>query len=265
MVRPAEGILRPSIFKIPVIAALLALTPAYAFAATFAVNPIVVSLAKSDSSATIAITNQSKEKLRLEVTGFSWSQRTDGEMQLTPTDNLVFFPQLLTLDPGETKRVRVGVTAHEASLEQSFRVFMEELPSLESVIAPPRNAITIRMKVGVPVFVAPSAAASVAGNVQNASLTAKSLAFDVRNTGNTHFTVQHVRIVAKNASGAAVFEREQPGWYILAGGTRHFTFDVPKGRCSSVRSVQVQVNAGSLNFSQTFPSLTRQCGPHAAP
>jgi fimbrial chaperone protein len=73
-------------------------------AATFAVDPISVSLAKGNSSTAVAVTNQSPQKLRLQITGFAWQQKPSGEMQLTPTDDLVFFPQLLTLDPGETPR-----------------------------------------------------------------------------------------------------------------------------------------------------------------
>src|SRR5438046_3155672 len=102
-------------------------------AATFSVDPIIVTLEKTNSSASIAVTNQTTQKLRLQVTGFSWSQSRSGQLELAKTDQLVYFPQLLSLDPGETKRVRVGVTLPQGATEKTFRVFMEELPSLQSV------------------------------------------------------------------------------------------------------------------------------------
>src|SRR5579863_9074302 len=81
-----------------------------ASAATFSVDPILVTLPRGDASASVAVTNQSQQKLRLQVSGFAWQQRPSGEIALSPTDDLVFFPPLLTLEPGETKRIRIGVS-----------------------------------------------------------------------------------------------------------------------------------------------------------
>src|SRR5262249_29118867 len=162
---------------------------------------ISVTIAKGNSSATVAITNQSPGKLRLQVTGYTWQQSPSGDMKLTPSDDLVFFPQLLTLDPGETRRLRIGVSTDQGPTEKTFRVFMEELPSIESVVAPRTAGITIRMKIGIPVFLSAIGAPVITGSVHNAAVRENGLEFDVENTGNTHFSIQQVHVALKNGQG----------------------------------------------------------------
>ncbi len=245
--------------------ALTLVASAVASAATFSVDPISVTLKKGGSSATIAIVNQSGQKLRLQVTGFSWQQSPAGQMQLAATDDLVFFPQLLTLDPGETRRIRVGVTAPQAATEKTFRVFMEELPSLASIVAPANGPqLTIRMKIGVPVFVAPIGPASFSGDVRAASVRGDSLQFDVANTGNVHFNVADVRVATTGVSGGSPFSSDLSGWYVLAGETRHYIVPLPKGRCASIASVSVSVKTDAGSFKNTFSNVSKDCAaaPH---
>jgi fimbrial chaperone protein len=253
---------QPLIFKRAFAAALFAVLAAVtaARAATFSVDPIVVTLGKGNSSASVAITNQSPQKLRLQVTGFAWQQNAAGEMQLQPTDDLVFFPQLLTLDPGETRRIRIGASTDQGAVEKTFRVFMEELPSLESVVSPKTAAITIRMKVGIPVFVSPNVPPVVSGTVRGVAVRENALSFDVVNTGNTHFAIQKVNVVGKGAAGTDVLSRELTGWYLLPGGTRHFTVPLSKGNCSALQSLAVQVRADTVTFDGSFADLGKQCG-----
>lgn len=244
---------------VALIAAVLALVAQPAQAATFSVDPISVTLPKGNASATIAITNQSPGKLRLQVSGFAWQQKSTGEIALTPSDDLVFFPQLLTLDPGETRRIRVGVSTTAAPVEKTYRVFMEELPSLESVVAPKTASVTIRMKVGVPVFLSPSAPPISSGDVRDANVRGGALSFDVLNTGNKHFSIQQVRVAGSNAAGGNVFSQDVTGWYVLAGDTRHFSLPISKERCEELRTVVVTVHTDALTFSKSFPDLRKQC------
>lgn len=251
---------RRSISRASFLVALVALlSPANGRAATFSVDPIIVKLAKGGSSESVAVTNDSNEKLRLQVTGFSWEQGPGGEMKLTPTDDLVFFPQLLELAPGETRRVRIGVTGDQGAVEKTFRVFMEELPSLASVVSPKQNAITIRMKVGIPVFVSAIGAPVISGSIRDATAYSNALSFDVINTGNTHFSIQQVHVVGKGSGGNDVVSRDITGWYLLPGGTRRFTIPLGKENCAELRSLAVQVKTDSVTFANSFPDLSKQC------
>lgn len=243
--------------------ALVAFTGAQASAATFSVDPIKVTIAKSNSSESVAVTNQSAQKLRLQITGFSWSQDASGQMQLSQTDDLVFFPQLLTLEPGETRRVRIGSTAAQGASEKTFRVFMEELPSLDSITNPKGAQLTIRMKVGIPVFVAPSAPVQIKGEVRNLQIRGGVLGFDVANTGNTHFPVQQVHVTAAGANGR-LFQQDIAGWYVLAGGVRHFSLPLSRARCEALRSVDVRVQSDTFGFTGAFSPSNKQCGAVSA-
>ena len=258
---------QPSISRLRIaamLAAMLAANVTGAQAATFSVDPISISLPKGDASASVAITNQSDQPLRLQVSGYQWEQKPDGEMDLKPTDALVFFPQLLTLAPKETKRVRIGVTAAQGATEKAFRVFMEELPSLQAVTAPAQTSVTIRMKIGIPVFVSPSAPAAVRGVVRNLDARNGALSFDVVNTGNTHFSIQTVHLDGKTAGGGNVLSQDITGWYLLPGDIRHFSVPLAADRCAQIQSLAVQVRTNTVAFSNTFPDLMKQCDSGAA-
>ena len=234
-------------------------------AATFSVDPIMITLEKSNSSASIAVTNQTSQPLRLQVTGFAWTQSVSGQIQLKKTDQLVYFPQLLSLAAGETKRVRVGVTGGQGATEKTFRIFMEELPSLQSVLAPKGRAqVTLLLKVGVPVFLKPAGAAVVSGAVRNATIKGKTLAFDVANTGNSHFSIQDVVISGKGHAGNSAFSQKLTGWYVLAGGMRHYIVPITAAHCAAIDSLSVQVRTDSGRFGETFPGVRKQCGTVSA-
>lgn len=234
-------------------------------AATFSVDPILVVLDKSNSSASIAVTNQTPQTLRLQVTGFAWTQSASGKLELRKTGDLVFFPQLLSLAAGETKRVRVGVTAAQGSKEKTYRIFMEQLPSLQSVLAPRGRAqVTLLLKVGIPVFLRPTGPQVVSGVVRNVSIHGKTLAFDVVNTGNAHFSIQNVSVSAKNRAGADAFSQNISGWYVLAGETRRFEVPINASRCEAVNSLTFQVRTDAGRFGQTFQGVRKQCGPVSA-
>src|SRR5687768_17676291 len=94
---------------IGIAAALLTLGSASgASAATFTVNPTQIFLSGKTTTALLTLRNDSEETLRFQLTAFGWQQTPAGEITLTPTQDVVFFPALLTLAPKEERRIRVG-------------------------------------------------------------------------------------------------------------------------------------------------------------
>jgi len=220
-----------------VVVALL-LAPHAATAANFTVTPTEVNLSASATSALVTLRNASKLPLRFEVAVFSWSEDERGKMTLNPSADVTFFPKLVELAGGASRNIRIGINAGLArDVEQSFRLFIEELPDQS---APKGNAVALRTKVGIPVFVRPAKpvrSAEIAGvSVENGKVLAR-----VRNTGNLHISVDTIAVKGTGGSAAPTFTKEGPGWYVLPGATRIFEVPMTAAECKTTTSVAVEV------------------------
>ncbi len=80
-------------------------------AANFALSPIKVTLVRGEHSQLLVMTNQDNVPLRFQLNAYRWDERPDGQMVLTPTDDVIFFPQLFDFPPHGTQNIRVGVVA----------------------------------------------------------------------------------------------------------------------------------------------------------
>jgi fimbrial chaperone protein len=242
-------------------AALLLLTFAGAAARAGGLNvsPIHVHLAPDSTKALLTLRNDGDEVVRYEVTANSWSQGPDGEMQLGPTSDIVFFPTLFQLKPGEERSVRIGVATQFGLLEKTYRVFVEELPPAEKP-AQPVSQVRVLTRVGVPVFLAPTRAVEHR-NVQDVELSHGKLRFKVVNDGTVHFREDAVRVRGLTAQGEELFAREKRGWYVLAGGSIAYDFELPS-RCERLAAVVVQVTTDNGDaFEERLPAGAAGCAP----
>ncbi len=234
--------------RLPLIPAVVVgslLAPHAAIASTFTVKPTEVNLSASATSALVTLRNDSKLPLRFEVTLVSWSEDEQGRMELTPSSDVTFFPKLIELPAGASRNIRIGIKAGMArDVEQSFRLFVEELPDQS---APAANAVAMRTKVGIPVFVRPSkltrSAVLDGVSVVNGRVLAR-----VRNTGNLHISVDTIAVTGTGGSGASTFTKEGAGWYVLPGATRVFEVPMTATECTATARVAVEVigHRGSL-------------------
>ena len=204
----------------------------------FTVTPTEVNLSASATSALVTLRNASKLPLRFEVTVFAWSEDERGQMVLNPSSDVTFFPKLVELAGGASRNIRVGINAGLArDVEQSFRLFIEELPDQS---APKGNAVALRTKIGIPVFVRPAKpvrSAEIAGvSVENGKVLAR-----VRNTGNLHISVDTISVTGTGGSAAPTFTKEGPGWYVLPGATRIFEVPMTAAECKSTTAVAVEL------------------------
>ena len=216
----------------------LLLAPQVASASNFTVTPTEVNLSTSATSALVTLRNGSKLPLRFEITLVSWSEDEHGKMTLTPSSDVTFFPKLVELTPGASRNIRIGINAGTArDVEQSFRLFVEELPDQS---APAANAVALRTRVGIPVFVRPAKPSRTAAiesvSVENGKVLAR-----VRNTGNLHISVDTISVKGTSGSGAPTFTKEGPGWYVLPGATRVFEVPMTATECKATTSVAVEV------------------------
>ena len=213
-------------------------------ASAFKVTPVRVTFS-GPSSTLLTLKNESDQPLRFQISSFLWSQDPKGAMQLTPTEDIVFFPALLSLNPGEERKVRVAATVAAKDVEKTYRIFFEELPPLEK----PENSgaqVRILTKMGIPIFVSPEKA-NIEPSIESLKLEKGTLGFDVRNGGNTHFALEGVKVQGVGSNGESLFDRQLEGWYVLAGSPRTYSVEIPAATCSKLKKIviEAQTDIGS--------------------
>ena len=214
-------------------------------ASSFRVTPIRVVLEKNNTSALLTLTNESAEALRFKISAFSWSQDPAGSMKLEPTQDIQFFPAMLTLEGGKERKIRVSTKLASAAIEQSYRIFFEELPPLSTPENRPGAQVRILTKMGVPIFVAPTKVVESA-RIDNPRVEGGKLRFAVRNEGTVRFGVQGVSLQGLAADGSTILEQQLDGWYVLAGTERVYEFLIPSDVCSRLKSMAIVARTDSL-------------------
>lgn len=208
----------------------------------------------------MALRNVGKEPVRLEVQATRWTQSPDGQLETAATDELVVFPPLLTLAPGEERNLRVGTTARPGAAERSYRVFLQELPPPEK--PGERQQVRVLSRLGLPVFLAPERRTSRA-ELTGLQVEGGKARFTLRNGGSVRLRPAEVRLTAGGADGHTLFARPLDAWYVLAGGERRYEVELPAESCPAVRSVDVVValGTGHAPLRARRPLPEGACGP----
>lgn len=226
-------------------------------AAELGVTPVTFTLAKGASSGMLTVENRGSDPVRLQVSVTSWSMNPQGEMQVKPTDDIVAFPGLVTLMPSEKRVIRFGIVNNPPSeTEKTYRIFLHELPSLESSLGEKNGAtFSVHTTFGIPIFIPPSE------SVKHVSVSALNVAGGhVRvifaNTGTVHTSVSEIRIAGTDNTGRTVFLNVQHGWYVLANNDRVFDVKLQHPDCAKLANVTATVysDAGTVSKSLSVPS-----------
>jgi fimbrial chaperone protein len=229
-----------------VLLASLVCLPRVADAAGYTVNPTRVYLSASSASALMTLKNESDAPLRMQIKAQRWEQTRAGEMQLTPTEDLIVFPTLVTLNPGEARKVRVATAAGFGAVERSYRLYVEELPPASGASAE-GPSVRILTRMGIPVFLQPGKPQATA-TLRDVGMSQGKVAFELANTGNTHYFPDSITVRGFTASGQPVSEWPLNGWYVLAGGARAFALELERPACEKVRSLLIEVTIGETTI-----------------
>ena len=228
-------------------------------AITFTVFPISVVLSATVHSETLTIHNHSEAPIRFQLSAFSWDQKPDGEMVLNPTDDIIFFPQLLSIDPNQERNVRVGTTAVPGEIEKNYRIFVEELPAPETAAQAQTPHVKVLTKMGLPIFIQPSKL-TTDGRIEDLRMSRGVLHFTLKNTGNVHFAAQIVKVSGFAGGATPIYGRQASGWYVLAGGTREFDLPIPKAECVRIRTIEADVKTEqATDYSAKFEVPSDAC------
>ncbi len=229
-------------------------------ATTFTVTPVHVFLSQQTKSVLLTLRNTSDQPLRFQLSVFAWDQDPQGELQLAPTTDIVFFPPLLSLASGEQRRVRIGAVTPPGTAEKTYRLFVEELPAPAGSPPSAGGEVKVLTRLGIPIFLQP-AQPVFGGRIENLVVREGRIAFVLRNTGSVHFVANVMRLSGYDAGGNKMLEGTLEGWYVLAGGLRRFHLAVPKDKCGDLRMVSVEAETERGVITERVEVPPDACGP----
>jgi len=216
--------------------------------ASLNVSPVRVNLGDSHTKDVIQLTNQEDSVKSYEVEVVAWSQTKERREVYSPTEDILAVPPLFSLEPGETQLIRVGMlTDADENTERSYRMFITELAPPEPEIVE-STGITMRLQIGIPVFVAPAAAPTTTLEFIDYLQIEEQLFVQFHNSGNTHIKVIEVHY---SAPGSAEKIITPAVTYILAGKTGYLPVKLPGSDQIGTVSI-VTDNLGTLEYELPF-------------
>lgn len=234
--------------------ALAAAFSADALAGAFGVSPIRVDLDPGARTGMVTVSNDDERKLYFQLKLFEWKQSSSGEDLLAESSDLIFFPQILTVEPKEKRLIRVGIKSPPAGPERAFRLFIEELPDPNET--PGGGAqVAVRLRFGVPIFLSAGKgeALTEVGAIDSARGVIR---VAIRNNGTRTIRFEEVsaragdKVVAKAA-----------GWYVFPGATRSFSLPVAREECPVPRSLEIRAAGEGKELRRTAEVTSEVCTP----
>lgn len=220
------------------------LSSSFVLAGEWRVTPIRMELDKNAKSGVVTIANEGTDKLNVQLKAMEWTQDAEGKDVYTETEDLIFFPKIMTIDPHEDRIVRAGIKVPAVAREKTYRLFVEEIPE-------PKKSegvnVAIAIRFGVPIFVRP-VKSDAKGEVHNIGLAKGVASVTVRNTGNVHFMINTVSVRGKNDKGEEIFAKDINGWYLLSGVSRVYGAEIPDEVCKGLSKIEVHVVTDKLTL-----------------
>ena len=229
-----------------------------ALASDYSLSPIPVAVPIGTKTASMTVRNRGSAPLHLAVRVFDWKQSADSAMVLTPNTALVVYPRSLTIAPSTQQTVRIGLPTASGNEEVAYRVLFEELPNPAALTAVKGSGVVVRTNIGVPLFLEPEKA-TAAQKISGAVIKHTSLDLKLENDGDVHIEPTVVSAVGTDSSGKQTFSVTTPGWYILRGATRGFTFTIPAAACASTTTIAATAGTGHNVFKGRTTQITRSC------
>ena len=223
-------------------------------AGSFGVSPIRLDFDRSAKTGVIAVTNDDEARLTFQMRLMEWTQDAQGADQYAESSDLIFFPQLMVLEPKEKRIIRVGTKSPPSASERTYRLFIEEIPDAAEARAP-GTQVAVKLRFGVPLFIAPLKA-EIGGAITDAKLAKGEIQLTVKNSGNRHF-----RFEAVTAKAAGVALGEVSGWYLLAGAQRAYAIKLDKDACAKVAKLEIALSVEGLDLKQELGVAPALCRP----
>lgn len=229
-----------------------------AHAGEFVVSPVRLELSAGARSGAITVRNDGQEKLGFQLEAREWRQDAEGKDEYLATNELVFYPKIMSVEPGQEGVVRVGVRSPMVQTEKTFRLFIQELPGIAK---PPEHAtaqVNFLIRFGAPIFIVP-AKPQDSLTVDSLSMAKGAVTFSAHNTGNRHQVVQGVFLKGLDGTGKDVYSLTLADRYLLAGSAKSFSTTIARPECTRISSLSVEVRTDRLSTVRTLDVNAQMC------
>jgi fimbrial chaperone protein len=229
------------------------LFPANSIAGSFKVVPIKLSLDARTKTAVLKITNEGTEKVTVQLDVKEWNQDDKGIDRYNPTKDIIFFPEIVSIDKGEEWIIRIGYQGKSGAREKTYRLLVQELP-LER---PGKMALRFALRFSVPIFIKPQEETKKKA-IEKLELKGGRLLVRVKNSGYSHFMVSKIKARGLDES-KDLFSTEMRGWYVLAGVSKIYALDIPEGECMKASLIKVEVEVEKTSMDARVDVDRAQC------
>lgn len=236
----------------------LSLSIGQAYSSEWRVAPIRLDFDKGTKSGVITVSNDSSEKVHLQIKAAEWIQDAEGKDKYSDTSDLVYFPKIMILDKNEEKVLRTGIKASSVEKEKTYRLFIEEIPQPSKAEG---ASVAVAIRFGVPIFIKPEKE-EARGEVEKIEMSKGVLKAVVKNSGNVHLMIVSINIKGNNKEGNEVYSKELSGWYLLNGSSRTYSTDIPQDKCRELEKVSIEVRTKEeINFNRKLDVDKEMCQP----
>ncbi|MBE7939694.1 molecular chaperone [Ramlibacter aquaticus] len=217
-------------------------------ASEFSVAPVRLELNATLRSGALVVRNDSQESIGFQVDAMEWTQDAQGADRYTSSNDLIFFPKILSVEPGQESVIRVGARKPVVQAEKTYRLFIQEMPKPNALsqATGPGAQVSLLLRFGAPIFVTPVQATDDA-ELQVASLDKGVLKLSAHNTGNRHQVIEGIHLRGLGADGKELYAMTLADRYLLAGTTKAFSTTLDAATCRALASIEVTLKTDRLS------------------
>lgn len=218
-------------------------------AASVRVSPVLLEAHAQSPAIGITLRNDTPKPAITQLRIFRWSQ-DHGADRLTPTNDVIVSPPIITLTPHTEYRARViRLSRQSLAGEESYRLIVDELPDSKAVRD---RSISFVVRQSIPVFFAPpSGNPAVAWSVVRER---NSYRVTAVNHGESRMRVARLRLC--DAHGLELAHRDGLVGYVLAHSQMSWTLPVPgsSAKREGLIKLSAKTEAGAIDVATALRS-----------
>ena len=222
-------------------------------AANIEVSTTRLAMSADSPIAAMNIRNASEQQVALQAMVVRWSQK-NGEDVFEPTRDILVNPPIFKLAPNATQIARLGLQAKSIDSEQSYRLFLQEIPEANRA----QQNLTTILRISIPIFITGQNSKPLLDSHLYVDPTGSAW-IEFINRGNGHVQVTSISLSDGGGNGPVDIPTST---YVLPGQTRRLALpDI------SLRKGQTVAIELSSDLEQALPPIQVQVsdGPTVLP